>query len=160
VLSQTYQNVEIIVVDDGSTDDTRDFASFPDRRVRYAWQENSGVSTARNLGMRLAKGEFIAFLDSDDAWLPCKIDLQLSVLRSLPSAVMIWTDMIAVDDADAEIAPSYLTQMYRSGYRHFDRRGQSRTSGPIALRRWSAANTIPATSSPGCFSVTLFTLQR
>jgi len=131
VLSQTYQNVEVIVVDDGSTDNTKECASIPDTRVRYVWQRNSGVSAARNLGLQSAKGEYIAFLDSDDTWIPWKLDLQLSVLRSLPSAGMVWTDMIAVDETDKELYPSYLALMYDSGYKHFDREKHLRSAGTI-----------------------------
>src|SRR6266516_2486605 len=65
-LSQTYGNIEVIVVDDGSADDTRDIVASYGERVRYFYQNNAGVSAARNTALRNARGEFVAFLDSDD----------------------------------------------------------------------------------------------
>jgi glycosyltransferase involved in cell wall biosynthesis len=77
VLSQTYRSLELIVVDDGSTDRTRDIAlSFPE--LIYIYQANSGTSAARNRGIHVAKGDYIAFLDADDLWLPDKITLQIA----------------------------------------------------------------------------------
>jgi len=119
VLSQTYHDIEVIVVDDGSSDNTKEAVSSMDARVRYLCQTNSGVAAARNLGMQSARGEFLAFLDSDDTWLPWKLELQLNVLRLFPSAGMVWTDMIAVDEMGNELYPSYLTRMY-AAYKHFD----------------------------------------
>jgi glycosyltransferase involved in cell wall biosynthesis len=69
VLGQTYGDLEVIVVDDGSTDDTRArIEAVADKRVRYYYKTNGGVSTARNLGLEHARGEYICFLDSDDLW--------------------------------------------------------------------------------------------
>src|SRR4051794_37137493 len=73
VLAQTYANVEALVVDDGSKDDTREQiarAFGQDPRVRYLHKPNGGVASARNVGMREARGEFVGLLDSDDTWLP------------------------------------------------------------------------------------------
>ena len=67
VLAQTYTNFELIIIDDGSTDETdKLISSYNDTRIAYMHQENKGVSNARNKGLKLAKGDFIAFLDSDD----------------------------------------------------------------------------------------------
>lgn len=70
VLSQEFPVSEIIVVDDGSQDDTRKIIESYGEKVRYVYQENAGVAVARNRGVREAKHEWIAFLDSDDSWLP------------------------------------------------------------------------------------------
>jgi GT2 family glycosyltransferase len=80
--------------------------------VRYVRHENGGPSAARNLGLRLARGEFIAFLDSDDEWLPWKLDVQVALLRRMPEAGMVWTDMTAVDELGRTLAPRYLQKMY------------------------------------------------
>jgi glycosyltransferase involved in cell wall biosynthesis len=70
VLRQSHANVEVVVVDDGSTDDTQRVVESYGAPVRYLYQANSGVSAARNLGFASARGEFIALLDSDDQFLP------------------------------------------------------------------------------------------
>ena len=120
VLFQTHDNVEVIVVDDGSEDNTRELICGVDARVKYLWQPNSGVSAARNTGLRAAKGAYIAFLDSDDIWLPWKLELQLSVLNHFPEAGMVWTDMKAVDENGTKLHESYINRMY-GGYRYFYR---------------------------------------
>lgn len=80
VLAQTYCDFETIVVDDGSQDDTTEVLSPVRDRIKYIRQENSGVGAARNLGIREADSEWIAFLDSDDEWLPEKLEKQMEVL--------------------------------------------------------------------------------
>src|SRR5262245_66529899 len=76
VLAQQFEDFELIVVDDGSTDDTAArVASIPDERLRYVAGPHAGVSAARNLGVRRATGSVIAFLDSDDVWHPGKLKI-------------------------------------------------------------------------------------
>jgi len=81
VLKQTYKNIEIIICDDGSTDNTREIIKKfkHHKKIRCYYQSNQGPASARNLGIKKAKGEFIAFLDSDDYWLPKKIEKQLKI---------------------------------------------------------------------------------
>lgn len=83
VLEQTYRNWELIIVDDCSTDDTESIvASFRDDRIRYIRNEkNSGAAVSRNRALREAKGRWIAFLDSDDLWLPEKLERQIGFMK-------------------------------------------------------------------------------
>lgn len=83
VLAQTYRDYEIIVVDDGSTDNTRQMLSPYSDRIRYVYQENRGASAARNKGVELARGEWISALDSDDIWLPTKLERQFEAMTAL-----------------------------------------------------------------------------
>lgn len=77
VLAQTYPRVEIIVIDDGSRDDSKDVIRSYGERVRLIEQKNQGVSAARNRGVEASSGELIAFLDADDVWMPAKLELQV-----------------------------------------------------------------------------------
>jgi glycosyltransferase involved in cell wall biosynthesis len=81
--------LEVIVVDDGSTDGTRERLAPLLDRIVYLYQPNQGVSAARNAGIRAAKGEFIAFLDSDDVWHARKLELQLRYLREHPGTSLV-----------------------------------------------------------------------
>jgi glycosyltransferase involved in cell wall biosynthesis len=82
VLAQTYRDWELLVVNDGSTDSTLDImAQFRDERIRTITQVNQGVAAARNAGMKRASGAYIAFLDSDDLWLPTKLEKQVSAFE-------------------------------------------------------------------------------
>jgi glycosyltransferase involved in cell wall biosynthesis len=103
ILNQTFQDFEIIVVDDCSTDDTeRVLASYDDPRIRYIrHQSNSGVAIARNTGINSSHSPHIAFLDSDDAWLPEKLARQLKLFEQCGSEVgFVYTGFVAVDESD------------------------------------------------------------
>lgn len=91
-LAQTYRGIECIVVNDGSTDGTADvIASFGDR-IRSVTQPNGGASAARNAGIGMARGAYVAFLDADDYWLPTKIANQIEVFRRHPGLVLVSCD--------------------------------------------------------------------
>lgn len=97
VLAQTYPHVELVVVDDGSMDGTGAIAEgFPG--VRYVRQPNRGVSVARNRGAELGRGEYVAFLDADDEWLPKKLEVQVSRMATNPGAVASFTATIYADE--------------------------------------------------------------
>jgi len=84
VLAQTYRDFELIVVDDGSTDNTGQVVQSYGAKVRYVVQKNAGDGPARNAGVAAAKGDWIAFLDHDDEWLPNKLDVQVRLLERNP----------------------------------------------------------------------------
>lgn len=113
-LNQSYADVEVVVVDDGSTDDTRSVVEFFGPRVRYFHQQNLGVSAARNLAMRNACGEFLAFLDSDDVSAPWRLEAQVAALLRHPEAGLVWTDMTAVTRFGEVIGERYLRVMYKA----------------------------------------------
>jgi hypothetical protein len=99
VLDQTYPHVEVIVVDDGSTDHTAQVAqSFTDPRVRYVHQVNRGLSGARNTGIRHATGDFITYLDSDDEFLPRKVELCLDAFRVQPELGFVAGQSVPVNE--------------------------------------------------------------
>jgi glycosyltransferase involved in cell wall biosynthesis len=91
VLSQTYENIEIIVVDDGSIDNTQQVVTgIHHPQLKYIYQENRGLSAARNTGIRSSHGEFIGFLDADDYWLPSKLVFQMELFQKLPDSGLIY----------------------------------------------------------------------
>ena len=94
VLSQRYDDFELIVVDDGSTDGTEDLVSSYLPRLTYLYQEHQGVSAARNRGIASARGEYLSFLDSDDLWLKEKLSLQMRFMESHPECRICYTDEI------------------------------------------------------------------
>jgi len=94
VLTQTFRDFELIVVDDGSQDDTADILAAYGTDIRVIRQPNAGVSAARNTGICAAGGEFIAFLDSDDYWLPEKLHMQIAYFNTHATAVICQTEEI------------------------------------------------------------------
>ncbi len=105
VLAQTYPHYEIIVVDDGSTDGTGEaLAARYGDRITYHWQENQGESAARNWGINIAKGEYIAFLDSDDLWYPNKLEVQVEWLNGRKNIGFL-TCLGEAIDSEGELVP-------------------------------------------------------
>ena len=97
VLAQSVPVREVIVVDDGSTDATRDTLTRFGSRIRAIFQKNQGASAARNHAMRLAQGTWLAFLDDDDVWLNTKVEEQLAVIEENPSLGLVYCSDYAVD---------------------------------------------------------------
>jgi glycosyltransferase involved in cell wall biosynthesis len=81
IFEQTYKTIEVIIVDDGSTDDSEKVIAEYDDRVTYIKQSNAGPAAARNNGVRHATGEYVAFLDADDIWMPEKLSRQISIMQ-------------------------------------------------------------------------------
>lgn len=99
VLAQTHSQIEIIVVDDGSTDDSRNVIESYGSRVRPVFQQNSGVSAARNRGAKVSAGRFLAFLDADDVWLPEKAAKQLEAFGRGDDIGLVHVGLTEIDAA-------------------------------------------------------------
>jgi glycosyltransferase involved in cell wall biosynthesis len=99
-LGQSFRDVEVIVVDDGSTDNTGDVIApyLSDPRVRYERLDHVGQPAAKNIGIRLARGRLIAFLDADDLWLPKKLEKQIALLKADPTVGVIYSRRGLVDE--------------------------------------------------------------
>jgi glycosyltransferase involved in cell wall biosynthesis len=102
VLAQDFRDVEIVVVDDGSTDDTASVVQGYGDAARLVGQANGGLSSARNAGIRAARGELVAFLDADDWWLPGKLREQVALMRSRPD-VGFSSTAARVEDPDGRL---------------------------------------------------------
>lgn len=122
VLGQTYQRIEVIVVDDGSTDDTAAIVDEYRSSVRYVWQNNCGPAATRNRGVDEATGTFVAFLDADDLWHPTKLARQLEAFAAQPAldlcithVQMFWSDELSTEalyyqaQPRAQAIPGYAT---------------------------------------------------
>lgn len=97
LLSQTRACDEVIVVDDGSQDNTKEIIKRFKHYIKYIWQENSGVGAARNKGVKSAISDWIAFCDADDVWLPGKLEIISQCLRKLPGINFIFHDFYIFD---------------------------------------------------------------
>ncbi|MBD1828744.1 glycosyltransferase [Microcoleus vaginatus GB1-A2] len=106
VIAQTYQDWEVIVIDDGSTDSTSLVLNAYRDIIQYVYQENQGAAIARNRGCELAKGEFLAFLDADDFFLPEKLAKQIACFDADPSLDMVQTGWLIVDEKGKDISPA------------------------------------------------------
>src|SRR5688572_6318984 len=104
-LGQSYENIEVLVIDDGSQDDTRavmePFRS--DRRVRYVFRQNGGQASAKNHGIRQAQGEYVAFLDADDMWVPDKLERQMPLFLRSPAVGIVYSRFGYIDEAGRDL---------------------------------------------------------
>lgn len=130
VLQQGFRDHEIVVVDDGSTDDTVNVLKGYDGRVRWLRQPNRGASAARNAGVRASKGQLVAFLDDDDRFLPDKLAVQVHAMSENPEAGMSYTGAYLEDPAGHRLARVYEAWLTGDIYRRLVWRGPY--ASPIA----------------------------
>lgn len=98
VFNQTYPPLEVIVVDDGSTDDTPERLARVGEKIRHIRQKNQGVASSRNTGVAHAQGQYVAFLDGDDLWEPEKLAVQIAAATECPQSGLIAVDGVEFDD--------------------------------------------------------------
>ena len=113
--NQTYKNINIIVVNDGSSDSTDEILNEYKDRITIINQKNSGPSRARNVGIQAGEGEFIAFLDSDDLWTENKLELQVNFFNTHLNIDMVFANMLIFDD-NRIVESSYLEKIQRKEY--------------------------------------------
>ena len=125
-LDQGYRNIEVLVIDDGSQDDTQAVMVpfLEDRRVRYVYQQNSGQAAAKNRGIREGRGEYVAFLDADDMWVPDKLEQQMPLFLRSPAVGIVYSRFAYIDEAGRELRIE--------DYDLF----RGRVSGPLLIRNF------------------------
>ena len=138
VLNQSFQNLEIIIVDDASQDNTAQVVNgFADKRIRYIRHHvNKGEGGSRNTGVKNANGEYIAFLDDDDEWLPEKLHMQVSLLDNSPLKVgAVHTGRIEVEIASGKELRTKIATMRGNIFHHLLRNEEMITVSSILLRK-------------------------
>lgn len=106
VIAQTYSDWELLIVDDGSTDDTKDLITpyLQDPRISYTYQSNHGQAYARQQALKSAKGQYVAFLDSDNLWLPERLEKEIVQLDANPDIDVCYGDLITIDEQGNELS--------------------------------------------------------
>jgi len=115
VLAQTRPPAEIIVIDDGSTDDTASRLQVYGARIQYVFQSNRGRSSARNAGLQMAQSDYVAFLDADDVWLPRKLETQLNDLHSHAGAKWAYSQTQLVDEHNSPLRSNFWPEFFGTG---------------------------------------------
>lgn len=104
VLAQTYRDFEIVIIDDGSTDGTGAIVrSFRDGRIRYFYKDNEGLSRTRNRGIEESLGEYIAFIDHDDVWVPEKLEKQIALFEGDPVLALVYSNFYRLFDDGSKV---------------------------------------------------------
>jgi len=120
VLNQTYHDIEIIVCDDGSTDKTRDLVAQFGDKVKYIYQTNSGCPVARNTAISLSRGQYIAFVDHDDLWLPDKLERQINAFELDKEIGLIYSDSYILHNNTLQVKRySELEKQFRGNTLHY-----------------------------------------
>ena len=125
-LEQTYQNIEIVIVDDGSTDGSLKAVEplLDDPRVKYLFQKNKGQAAAKNQGVQQARGEYVAFLDADDIWMPDKLDQQVPLFLRSGTIGVVYSRIAYIDESGKNLGIAD-NELFRG-----------RVSGPLLIRNF------------------------
>lgn len=112
ILNQSFKDYEIVVINDGSKDNTEEILDGYGDKIRYFYQNNAGTSVARNLGIREARGEYIAFLDQDDVYFPDKLERCLDYFKLNADVPMVYSNMLVIDQSGKKLYDWLLTKKY------------------------------------------------